>query len=165
MATNGAAAIKKAAAKKKPAAKKTVAKKSALSRAAVETIATGDARSAPLQAADNAGDAAASCAARARSIRIASLDLQEKAAALAEEVRATNLSHDCAQIEIDVRAAAIRVERIDATSLAKLTGLANTLDRQIVANQLLNAALIGVAQVLEGVVKVKDILGNPALRS
>ncbi len=137
MATKGAAAQKKAAAKENPAA---------------------------LQAADNAGDAAASCAARARLIRIASLDLQEKAAALAEEVRATNLSHDCAQIEIDVRAAAIRVERIDVASLATLTGLANTLDRQIVASQLLNAALTGVAQVLEGVVKVKDIFGDPALR-
>lgn len=165
MATNGAAAMKKAAAKKKPAAKKAVAKKAALRRTAVETTATVAAPTATLQAADNAGDAAASCAARARSIRIASLDLQEKAAALAEEVRATKLSHDCAQIEIDVRAAAIRVERIDASSLATLTGLANTLDRQIVANQLLNAALTGVAQVLVGVVKVKDILGDPALRS
>jgi hypothetical protein len=117
-----------------------------------------------LRAVGNGEHAAEECAGRARQIRISSLDLDEKADALAEEIRASNLAGDCAQIEIDLNAARVRVSALPADRVAELTALSQKLDRQIVAGQLLNTALIAVTQVLESVIRVRDILGDPALR-
>jgi hypothetical protein len=117
-----------------------------------------------LRAAGNGEHAAEECAGRARQIRISATNLQDKADALAQEVRAANLANDCAQIEIDINAASVKVDRLNASDLTALGDLATKLDRQIVASQLLNAVLTGVGQILDSVVKVKDILSDPALR-
>jgi hypothetical protein len=117
-----------------------------------------------LRAVDNGEHAAEECAARARQIRISTLDLDEKADALAEEIRANNLAGDCAQIEIDLNAARVRVSAIPPEQVAELTALSRKLDRQIVVGQLLSTALTAVTEVLESVVKVRDILSDPGLR-
>lgn len=117
-----------------------------------------------LRAVDNGEHAAEECAGRARQIRISSLDLDEKVDALAEELRANNLAGDCAQIEIDLNAARVRVSALPDDQVEDLRMLSQKLDRQIVVGQLLNTALNGVTQVLETVVKVRDILSKPNLR-
>jgi hypothetical protein len=48
--------------------------------------------------------------------------------------------------------------------VAELTTLSQKLDRQIVVGQLLNTSLVAVTQVLESVVRVRDILSDPSLR-
>ena len=118
-----------------------------------------------LQATDNAEHAAEECAGRARQIRIGSLDLDEKADALAEEIRASNLAQDCSQIEIDLNAAKIKVEVLGDDDIATLTNLSQKLDRQIVVSQLLNTGLSAVTNVLQSVVKVRDIMSSSSLQS
>lgn len=117
-----------------------------------------------LRASADAEQAAAEAAGRARQIRLTSLDLDEKADALGEEIRANNLSGDCAQIEIDINASKVKVEALTAQDVRDLTALSLALDRRIVSSQLLTAALTGVTQVLESVVKVRDILSSPSLQ-
>lgn len=159
---------------KKTAQKKTAAKKAAKKTAPPPRHAAPLALALPalpsmptltsLQAIGNAEHAADECAGRARQLRLAATSLQDKADALAVEVRATNLSNDCAQIEIDINAANVHVDRIDAATLTTLGALAAQLDRSIVASQMLNAVLSGVATILDSVVTVKDILADPSLQ-
>lgn len=117
-----------------------------------------------LTAVRNAQQAADDCAVRARQIRIASLDPDVKAEALAEEVRATSLSGDCGQIEIDLKAAQIHIDALPDARIMELSDLSAKLDREIVARQLIDTGLDSVTAVLTSVAKVKDILSNPTIQ-
>ena len=167
------AAPKKAAAKK-VAPKKVAPKKAAAAPPTAPAATGGDAAGVPalgnpliagLNAAGNAEHAADECAGRAHQLRIASLDPDVKAQALSEEIRATNLSGDCAQIEIDLKASKIHVDALPPERVQDLVQLGARLDRQIVVRQLINSGLDAVTNVLTTAAKVKDILGDPSIQA
>ena len=65
---------------------------------------------------------------------------------------------DLRQIEIDLTASGTVVGRLSAESVADLVRLAGELDESIVRDRLVNLALGTVGQVLDSVVRVKDIV-------
>ena len=72
--------------------------------------------------------------------------------------RANNRAEDLKSIEIDNAAGSITVGALNPADVTELIRLAGDLDESIVRSKLLNLTLQAVGQVLDSVVRVKDIL-------
>jgi hypothetical protein len=121
--------------------------------------AVGDALAIHLSAIQAARAAALAVASRIATELPEILNTRERIEMRLARGRAVSFEQDLQQVEIDLTASGTVVGRLSADSVADLVRLAADLDQSIVRDRLVNLALGTVGQVLDSVVRVKDIVG------
>ena len=112
----------------------------------------------PLDAASVGRQAALIVAARITEELPHVLDTMDRIELRLDRERANNRAEDLKSIEIDIAAGSITVGALNPADVTELIRLAGDLDESIVRSKLLNLTLQAVGQVLDSVVRVKDIL-------